>query len=603
MNWLTAASDFRKVSLLGTVISASALFGLEYRIERNIPYRSPESLAQEGEYAQSRCLLDMRLPVGVTNFATVIHFHGGGIVKGNKGSFSWPEEASEDDPVALISGGYRLLTNATPVQAVSDAAAAVAWTLKNISRYGGDPKKVFVTGISAGGYLTAMVGLDYRWLAKHDLKPTDLAGIIPLTGQMTKHFNVREIGFKDKDPRYTPKVDEWAPLYYASTKPLPPSCFLTGGRDIEMKARVEENELLAASLRACGHTNVEFHETEGNHGGGVYPSRYFLRDFVMKTCNAGGIPRLSDGECTVLTGGRMPDSLVAPYLQMLWSTRYPGSEAKVIAAATPADCCSEKGRLGFKPDRVWTFGEDEKAADRQAWSRSGAKQVLRLTLSPKSMDDVMFNTERYMNAAKDASPKAKDLLTAMLLVDAMHIYPFVARVAIDAKRGIAFAAATSKHRDASGKRLPDCLNVKVPRVDIRKDGIAFTYAPKALPFPVTPEYKEVEKFYPIEKRFNQEILAVEQLRSGTYELAFDGVKVGEFTAEEFGKGVNIAALDTPNQRMAASLVKLAEKLNGMNLDMAEKRKAAVLAAIEDVYEMLNAVRPAVSRVTLKLKAK
>ena len=532
MNWLKAASDFRKVSLLGTVISASALFGLEYRIERNIPYRSPESLAQEGEYARSRCLLDMRLPVGVTNFASVIHFHGGGIVKGRKGSFSWPDEASEDDPIALISGGYRLLTNATPAQAVSDAAAAVAWTLKNISRYGGDPKKVFVTGISAGGYLTAMVGLDYRWLAKHDLKPTDLAGIIPLTGQMTKHFNVREIGFKDKDPRYTPKVDEWAPLYYASTKPLPPSCFLTGGRDIEMKARVEENELLAASLRACGHTNVEFHETEGNHGGGVYPSRYFLRDFVMKTCNAGGIPRLSDGECTVLTGAQITDSLVAPYLQMLWSTRYPGSEANVIAAGAPEDCRSEKGRFGFKSDRVWTFGEDEKAADRQAWSRSGAKQVLRLTSTPKSMDDVMFNTERYMSAAKDASPKAKDFLTAILLVDAMHICPFVARVAIDAKKGVAFAASSRNHKNAAGKKLPDCFNVKVPSVDVRKDGIAFTYAPKALPFPVTPEYKEVEKFYPIEKRFNQEILAVEQLRSGTYELAFDGVKVGEFTAEE-----------------------------------------------------------------------
>ena len=179
MNCLMAASDFRKVSLLGIVISASALFGLEYRIERDIPYRSSESLTQEGEYARRRCLLDMRLPVGVTNFATVVHFHGGGIVNGKKGAFSWPEEASEDDPVALISGGYRLLTNATPAQAVSDAAAAVAWTLKNISRYGGDPKKVFVTGTSAGGYLTAMVGLDYRWLEKHGFKPTDLAGIAP----------------------------------------------------------------------------------------------------------------------------------------------------------------------------------------------------------------------------------------------------------------------------------------------------------------------------------------------------------------------------------------------------------------------------------------
>ena len=603
MKFPVQVSILRNAALFAFATQASALSAIEYRIERDIPYRSPESLAQEGEYARSRCLLDMRLPVGVTNFATVVHFHGGGIVKGNKGSFSWPEEASEDDPVALLSGGYRLLTNATPAQAISDAAAAVAWTLKNISRYGGDPKKVFVTGISGGGYLTAMVGLDYRWLAEYGFKPTDLCGIIPLTGQMTKHFNVRKVGFNDTDPQFMPKVDEWAPLYHVSTNALPPCCFLTGGRDIEWKARVEENELLAASLRACGHKNIEFHETEGNHGGGVYPSRYFLRDFVMKTCNAGGIPRLSAGECTVLTGGRISGSFVAPYLQMLWSTRYPGSEANVIAAGTPEDCRSEKGRFGFKPDRVWAFGEDVTAADRQVWSGSGAKQVLRLTSSPKSMDDVMFNTERYMNAAKGASPKAKDLLTAILLVDAMHICPFVARVAIDAKKGVAFAASSRNHKNAAGKKLPDCFNVKVPSVDVRKDGIAFTYAPKALPFPVTAEYREVEKFYPLTGRFNQEILAVERLRPGTYELAFDGVKVGEFTAEEFAKGVNIATLDTPNQRKAVALVKLAESFRNRYSAWKKKGRSSIIVEMEEVCEMVNTLRPAVSRVTLKLKDK
>jgi hypothetical protein len=115
---------------------------------------------------------------------------------------------------------------------------------------------------------------------------------------------------------------------------------------------------------------------------------------------------------------------------------------------------------------------------------------------------------------------------------------------------------------------------------------------------VTPEYKEVEKFYPLTERFNQEILMVERLRPGTYELAFDGVKVGEFTAEEFEKGVNIAALDTSNQRKAASLVKIAELLHAQYSLMTEKRRPAILA---DLQEMLNAARPAVSRVTLRLK--
>lgn len=599
MKFFAPASGFRKMSFLGVAMSASALFALEFKIERDIPYRSPESLAQEGEYAKERCLLDMRLPVGVTNFATVIHFHGGGIVKGNKGSFSWPQEAMDHDPIAHVSGGYRLITNATPAQAISDAAAAVAWTLKNISRYGGDPKKVFVTGISAGGYLTAMVGLDYRWLAEHGFKPTDLAGIAPLTGQMTKHFNVRAIGFKDTDPRYMPKVDEWAPLYYASDKPVPPCCFLTGGRDIEMKARVEENELLAASLRACGHKNIEFYETEGNHGGGVYPSRYLLRDFVMKTSNAGGIPGFANGECTVLTGDRMPESLVAPYLQFFWSTRRPGSGVKVVAA-TLDDVSRKNARFGFKPDRVWAFGDDD--ADCQGWFGLGVKQILRLTPSPKCMDDVMFNPGQYLKAA-DVSPKAKDLFTAMLLADAMHISPVVARVAIDAKSGIAFAASSKKHKNSAGQKLPDCFNVKVPRVDVRKDGIAFTYAPKAMPFPVTPEYKEVEKFYPLTERFNQEILEVGRLGPGTYELAFDGVKVGEFTAEEFEKGVNIATLNTPNQRKAASLVKFAESIRARYSVWTKKRRSSIMAGMEDAYEIINTLRPAVSRVTLKLKNK
>lgn len=143
--------------------------------------------------------------------------------------------------------------------------------------------------------------------------------------------------------------------------------------------------------------------------------------------------------------------------------------------------------------------------------------------------------------------------------------------------------------------------MKVPRVDVRTDGVAFTYAPKALPFPATPEYREAEKFYPITERFNQEMLIVERLPPGTYELAFDGVKAGEFTAEEFEKGVNIAALDTPNRRKAARLAKLAGVLCDKLAAWNASRSAANMADLEDAYERMNAFRPAVSRVMLKLK--
>jgi len=36
-----------------------------------------------------------------------------------------------------------------------EIAAALSWTLDNIARYGGDPKRVVIAGHSSGGHLSA----------------------------------------------------------------------------------------------------------------------------------------------------------------------------------------------------------------------------------------------------------------------------------------------------------------------------------------------------------------------------------------------------------------------------------------------------------------
>lgn len=94
---------------------------------------------------------------------------------------------------------------------------------------------------------------------------------------------------------------------------------------------------------------------------------------------------------------------------------------------------------------------------------------------------------------------------------------------------------------------------------------------------------------------------VENLRPGMYELAFDGVAVGDFSAEDLGNGVNVALLDTPNQRKAVSLVKLAERLRQRYEVWRNGRSFNGMSEMEDVREIMNAVRPVVSRVTVKLK--
>lgn len=93
------------------------------------------------------------------------------------------------------------------------------------------------------------------------------------------------------------------------------------------------------------------------------------------------------------------------------------------------------------------------------------------------------------------------------------------------------------------------------------DGDVFVYAPKKLPFPLSPAYREAEAFYPITETFNRETLRVTGLRAGDWELSADGRPLGVFSAEEFAEGVNLAVLDTPNQRLAQTAKVKADRLN------------------------------------------
>ena len=57
---------------------------------------------------------------------------------------------------------YDLCPQVTVTDIVRQTRTAIGWTYKNILRYGGDPSKLFVSGHSAGGHLTAMA-LAHDW--------------------------------------------------------------------------------------------------------------------------------------------------------------------------------------------------------------------------------------------------------------------------------------------------------------------------------------------------------------------------------------------------------------------------------------------------------
>ena len=241
-----------------------------YNTQSNILYRTGGNLT---DYMKERCRLDVYHPVGKEGYPTIVWFHGGGLKAGNR---SVPA-ALKKKGVAVVSANYRLHPKVKSPVYIEDAAAAVAWAVNNIAKYGGSPSRIFVSGHSAGGYLTSMVGLDKRWLAKHDIDADQLAGLIPYSGHTITHFTVRsERGISGKQPI----IDDMAPLYHVR-KECPPLLLITGGRELEMLGRYEENAYMWRMMQVVGHPDTTILELDGyNHGQMAEPAHPLLLRFV-----------------------------------------------------------------------------------------------------------------------------------------------------------------------------------------------------------------------------------------------------------------------------------------------------------------------------------
>ena len=263
---------------------AKRTVGANNKVLLDMPYY-PEGTRMDAA-GLAKCRMDFRYPADVKGFRTLVWLHSGGLTHGAR---HWV--ALADTNIAQVAVSYRLLGKEAKrgEDCIEDAAAAVAWALRNVASYGGDPKRVYVAGHSAGAYLSMMVGMDPRWLAKWGFKPTDLAGIVPISGQTTAHFNVRKFA-GDADPQYQPKIDALSALRYAG-KNLPPILSICGQPPWDWKARAEENRFLIASCKAFGHKNARYVELPyANHhracSCGLPYLELFIRDALPQDMEA-----------------------------------------------------------------------------------------------------------------------------------------------------------------------------------------------------------------------------------------------------------------------------------------------------------------------------
>lgn len=224
-----------------------------------------QEILEYGEFEQQKIYFNF--PAGKTACPLVIWLHGGGLTMDTR---SYPRDLWNGE-YAGAEVRYRI-SNGTfnALDSLADAAKAVALILKKLPSLKVDPENVFLGGMSAGAYLSAMVGMNPALLAEHGEDQQKIKGLFIISGQMTTHFRLKQdLHYRETDCE--PVIDKYAPLFYANRK-FPPVLFVTGESGRDMPSRPEENAFMAAVLRSLGHSCVQYFSLPGHDHGAVFNS-------------------------------------------------------------------------------------------------------------------------------------------------------------------------------------------------------------------------------------------------------------------------------------------------------------------------------------------
>ena len=120
-------------------------------------------------------------PCGRAGAPTLAYIHGGYWQMNDKEPYAFFGEALLPAGFNLALIEYTLAPEASLDQIVAEIRSAVGWVIEHAAEHGGDARRVFVAGHSAGGHLTAAAMSDQRLAAGiaisgiYDLEPIRLS--------------------------------------------------------------------------------------------------------------------------------------------------------------------------------------------------------------------------------------------------------------------------------------------------------------------------------------------------------------------------------------------------------------------------------------------
>ncbi len=219
--------------------------------------------------------------------AVLCLMHGGGWTNGYKEWMHFMAPALTANGVTVVSLGYRLAPQHLYPLGFEDCLDGVAWVHANIAEFGGDPRRLFVCGHSAGGHYAALMALREDWQAPRGLATDAIRGALPISG--TYRFGA-DSGLSMR-PRFLGEPDNGAdeaasPMRYVHAG-APPFLLAWGSEDFPHLVR-QAGEF-ADALRAagvsvatvempgCDHLGASYASGEAD-GPWLRPALDFLRD-------------------------------------------------------------------------------------------------------------------------------------------------------------------------------------------------------------------------------------------------------------------------------------------------------------------------------------
>ncbi len=144
------------------------------QVFKDISYVSNSNLKQQK--------LDIYTPLNAIgeNLPVHIFVHGGAWSMGDKRLNTAKGEAYTNKNIILVSINYRLSPEYKHPIHVEDCVDAIKWVVDNISKYGGNPDNMVLSGHSAGAHLVALLGTHPQYLKTNGLSQNMFKSILPI---------------------------------------------------------------------------------------------------------------------------------------------------------------------------------------------------------------------------------------------------------------------------------------------------------------------------------------------------------------------------------------------------------------------------------------